>query len=32
VRHIDDLDFYRILEAAGLTGAAWHQAPTVDEC
>lgn len=31
VRHIDDLDFYRILEAAGLTGAVWHQAPTVDD-
>ena len=31
VRHIDDIDFYRILNAAGLTGAVWHQAPTVDD-
>jgi hypothetical protein len=31
VRHIDDLDFYRILDAAGLTAAVWQQAPTVDE-
>jgi hypothetical protein len=31
VRYIDDLDFYRILEAAGLTGAVWQQAPTVDD-
>ncbi len=31
VRRIDDLDFYRILAAAGLTGAAWHDAPTIDD-
>jgi hypothetical protein len=31
VRHIDDLDFHRILEAAGLTGALWNDAPTVDD-
>jgi hypothetical protein len=31
VRRIDDLDYYRILDAAGLTGAAWHDAPTVDD-
>jgi hypothetical protein len=31
VRHIDDLDFYRILDAAGLTSAAWQQAPTIDD-
>ncbi len=31
VRHIDDLDYFRILDAAGLTGAVWHEAPTVDD-
>ena len=31
VRYIDDLDYHRILDAAGLTGAAWHTAPTVDD-
>ena len=31
VRQIDDLDFYRILDAAGLTAAVWHQAATVDD-
>lgn len=31
VRHIDDLDFHRILDSAGLTGAAWHDAPTIDD-
>jgi hypothetical protein len=31
VRYIDDLDFHRILNAAGLTGAAWRAAPTVDD-
>jgi hypothetical protein len=31
VRHVDDLDFYRILDAAGLTAAVWQQAPTVDD-
>jgi hypothetical protein len=31
VRYIDDLDYHRILDAAGLTGAAWREAPTVDE-
>jgi len=31
VRYIDDLDFHRILDAAGLTGAAWHDAPTIDD-
>lgn len=31
VRYINDLDFYRVLEAAGLTGAVWQQAPTVDD-
>ncbi len=30
VRCIDDLDYYRILGAAGLTGAIWHNAPSVD--
>lgn len=29
VRRIDDLDYFRILEAAGLTGAMWQNAPTV---
>jgi hypothetical protein len=31
VRYTDDLDFHRILDAAGLTGAAWREAPTVDD-
>ena len=31
VRHIGDLDFYRILDAAGLTSAIWQEAPTVDD-
>lgn len=31
VRAIDDIDYYRILNAAGLTGAAWSEAPTVDD-
>jgi hypothetical protein len=31
VRHIDGLDYHRILDAAGLTGAVWRDAPTVDE-
>lgn len=31
VRYIDDLDFHRILTAAGLTGAEWAMAPTVDD-
>jgi len=31
VRYIDDLDFHRILDAAGLTGADWRGAPTVDD-
>ncbi len=31
VRYVDDLDFHRILDAAGLTGAAVASAPTVDE-
>jgi hypothetical protein len=31
VRNVDDLDFYRILDAAGLTSAVWQQAPTVDD-
>jgi len=31
VRHIDELDFYRILDAAGLTAAVWNQAPTVSD-
>lgn len=31
VRYVGDLDFYRILDAAGLTDAVWHQAPTVDD-
>lgn len=31
VRYIDDLDYHRILDAAGLTGAAWHAAPTIDD-
>lgn len=31
IRYIDDLDFYRILAAAGLTGAIFADAPTVDD-
>jgi hypothetical protein len=31
VRHVDDLDYFRILSAAGLTGAVWNEAPTVDD-
>ena len=31
VRYVDGLDYHRILDAAGLTGAAWHAAPTVDD-
>ncbi len=31
VRHVDELDFYRILNAAGLTAVVWQQAPTVDD-
>jgi len=31
VRYIDDLDFHRILDVAGLTGAAWRDAPTIDD-
>lgn len=31
VRYIESLDYHRILDAAGLTGAAWRQAPTVDD-
>ena len=31
VRYIDPLDFHRILDAAGLTGATWRGAPTVDD-
>ncbi|MGB8150173.1 MAG: hypothetical protein WCE97_03155 [Candidatus Cybelea sp.] len=31
VRYIDDLDFHRILDASGLTGAVWREAPTVDD-
>lgn len=31
VRYIGDLDFYRILDAAGLTAAVWQQAPTVGD-
>lgn len=31
VRYIGDLDYYRILDAAGLTGAVWQDAPTVDD-
>jgi hypothetical protein len=31
VRHIHDLDYYRILDAAGLTGAVWREAPTIDD-
>lgn len=29
VRHIDELDFYRILAAAGLTGSVFSEAPSV---
>lgn len=31
VRYIDDLDYHRILDAAGLTGATLRNAPTVDD-
>jgi hypothetical protein len=31
IRHIDDLDYYRILNAAGLTSAIWQEAPTIDD-
>lgn len=31
IRYLDDLDFHRILDAAGLTGAAVAQAPTIDD-
>src|ERR1700728_651415 len=31
VRYIDHLDFHRILDAAGLTGAVWRDAPTADD-
>jgi hypothetical protein len=31
VRYIDEIDYYRILDAAGLTGAAWQESPTVDD-
>ncbi len=31
VRHIDDFDYYRILAAAGLTGAMFDEAPTIDD-
>ncbi len=31
IRYIDDLDFHRILDAAGLTGIAFAQAPTIDD-
>ncbi len=31
IRHVDDLDFFRILAAAGLTGAVFAQAPTVGD-
>lgn len=31
VRPIADLDYYRILAAAGLTGLVWQQAPSVDD-
>jgi hypothetical protein len=31
IRHIDDLDYYRILDAAGLTSAVWQEAPTIDD-
>lgn len=31
VRYIDDLDYHRILDAAGLTGAVMRDAPTVDD-
>ena len=31
VRYVDDLDFHRILDAAGLTGAAFAAAPTIDD-
>lgn len=31
VRRIGGLDFYRILDAAGLTDAVWQEAPTIDD-
>jgi hypothetical protein len=31
VRHIGELDYYRILAAAGLTDMAWQRAPSVDD-
>lgn len=31
IRYIDDLDYHRILGAAGLTGADWQAAPSVDD-
>jgi hypothetical protein len=31
VRYVDDLDFHRILDAAGLTGALFASAPTVSD-
>ncbi|MDQ2865021.1 MAG: EVE domain-containing protein [Candidatus Eremiobacteraeota bacterium] len=31
IRHVDDLDFYRILAAAGLTGAMFGEMPTVSD-
>ena len=31
VRYIDNLDFHRILDAAGMTAAAWRDSPTVDD-
>jgi hypothetical protein len=31
VRHIDEVDYYRILGAAGLTGALLDEAPTIDD-
>ncbi|HEY6487455.1 MAG TPA: hypothetical protein VIX83_13820 [Candidatus Cybelea sp.] len=30
VRYVADLDFFRILDAAGVTGAVWQDAPTVE--
>lgn len=31
VRSIGELDYYRILAAAGLTSAIWHQKPSIDD-
>jgi hypothetical protein len=31
VRYIADLDYFRILDAAGLTGEVWDSAPTIDD-